>query len=176
MSLVFNFQSLPISDDPLFVQEFIHHGGILFKVYVLGKEVHVITRPSVYLTAATDPLLTPVIHFDSQYVSKTFDRPFSTSIEHKEFLSFQEKHPFPLAPHALRFEKEAALDIDKLKAIALVFQTRLGLTLFGFDVVIEDGTNTHYVIDINYFPGYEGVSEFPKKFIGFLRQSLLTTS
>ncbi|KAK7904888.1 hypothetical protein WMY93_017495 [Mugilogobius chulae] len=36
----------------------------------------------------------------------------------------------------------------------------LGVSLFGIDVIINNQTGQHAVIDINAFPGYEGVPEF----------------
>ncbi|KAA8582211.1 hypothetical protein FQN60_008951, partial [Etheostoma spectabile] len=38
--------------------------------------------------------------------------------------------------------------------------TALGVSLFGIDVIINNQTGQHAVIDINAFPGYEGVPEF----------------
>ena len=35
-----------------------------------------------------------------------------------------------------------------------------GLSLFGIDVFVENGTRNHVVIDINYFPGYDGAATF----------------
>ena len=35
-----------------------------------------------------------------------------------------------------------------------------GLSLFGIDVFVENGTQNHVVIDINYFPGYDGAPTF----------------
>ena len=36
----------------------------------------------------------------------------------------------------------------------------LGLTLFGYDLVREEGSGRYFLLDVNYFPtytGYEGV-------------------
>lgn len=35
--------------------------------------------------------------------------------------------------------------------------TETHLSIYGVDVIIEDGTNKHYIIDVNYFPGYMDV-------------------
>jgi len=31
------------------------------------------------------------------------------------------------------------------------------LTLFGFDLIVEEGSLDYYIVDVNYFPAYDGV-------------------
>ena len=46
---------------------------------------------------------------------------------------------------------------------ARVMHKAFGLTLFGFDCVIPQGTANLMVLDVNYFPSYKELrSEFPK--------------
>jgi len=40
--------------------------------------------------------------------------------------------------------------------------------LFGFDVITRCDSQTHSIIDINYFPGYIGVEDFNKKLFDLL--------
>lgn len=42
------------------------------------------------------------------------------------------------------------------------------LTFFGVDVIIEDESGRYVVIDINNFPAYDGVQEFPELFKNIL--------
>lgn len=44
-------------------------------------------------------------------------------------------------------------DTRKLERLSLGIQQKLGLTLFGIDVIIENHTGRYAVIDINAFPG-----------------------
>jgi inositol-1,3,4-trisphosphate 5/6-kinase/inositol-tetrakisphosphate 1-kinase len=44
-------------------------------------------------------------------------------------------------------------DERQLEHLAVQIQQKLGLTLFGIDVIIENGTGRYAVIDINSFPG-----------------------
>lgn len=51
----------------------------------------------------------------------------------------------------------AQLDMAALEAMAGWLRTQLGLTLFGFDVVLPSAERgTYLVIDVNYFPNYRG--------------------
>ena len=38
--------------------------------------------------------------------------------------------------------------------------TPQGLSLFGYDVLVEEGSGKAYIVDINYMPGYAGFDEF----------------
>lgn len=48
-----------------------------------------------------------------------------------------------------------------MKAMAQVLGETFGLSIFGFDVITNVATGKHAVIDINYFPGFIGVEDFP---------------
>jgi len=41
-----------------------------------------------------------------------------------------------------------------VKLINEQLRAELSISLFGFDIVIEDDTNDYYLIDLNYLPGY----------------------
>uniref|UniRef100_A0A8C9EVQ7 Inositol-tetrakisphosphate 1-kinase n=1 Tax=Pavo cristatus TaxID=9049 RepID=A0A8C9EVQ7_PAVCR len=56
------------------------------------------------------------------------------------------------------FEKRP--DDDVIREISKALRQALGVSLFGIDIIINNQTGQHAVIDINAFPGYEGVSEF----------------
>ncbi|GJM91623.1 hypothetical protein PR202_ga08018 [Eleusine coracana subsp. coracana] len=44
LSLAYVEASLPLLDPPLVLQEFVNHGGILFKVYIVGETIRVVRR------------------------------------------------------------------------------------------------------------------------------------
>lgn len=45
------------------------------------------------------------------------------------------------------------IDDKKLKTIVSVLREELNLTLFGIDIVVENETGRHAIIDINVYPG-----------------------
>jgi inositol-1,3,4-trisphosphate 5/6-kinase/inositol-tetrakisphosphate 1-kinase len=47
-----------------------------------------------------------------------------------------------------------------LSKIVKIFSEKLGLTFYGIDIIIEKGTNRYAIIDMNTFPGYDGVENF----------------
>lgn len=49
---------------------------------------------------------------------------------------------------------------EKLDKIVQEFSEKLGLTFYGLDVIIEDTTSRYAIIDMNTFPGYDGVEDF----------------
>ncbi|CAB1335252.1 unnamed protein product [Coregonus sp. 'balchen'] len=49
---------------------------------------------------------------------------------------------------------------DVIRELSRSLRQELGVSLFGIDVIINNLTGQHAVIDINAFPGYEGVPEF----------------
>lgn len=48
----------------------------------------------------------------------------------------------------------------KLSKIVEVFSEKLGLTFYGLDIIIENETSRYAIIDMNTFPGYDGVENF----------------
>ncbi len=45
------------------------------------------------------------------------------------------------------------IDFKKLETIVKVLREELNLTLFGIDIVVENHTGRHAIIDINVYPG-----------------------
>lgn len=45
------------------------------------------------------------------------------------------------------------LDTEKLDKIVKIIRKEFKLTLFGIDIVVENGTQRHAIIDINVYPG-----------------------
>jgi hypothetical protein len=66
--------------------------------------------------------------------------------------------------------EEKRLDKAKINEIVSAIRDLTALTLFGFDVIICNRTGLYALIDINYFPGYRGVDDFPLQFISFLKK------
>ena len=64
---------------------------------------------------------------------------------------------------------------ERFVAIAAALREGFGLSLFGFDVIVpndgKDGSNNEYVvIDVNFFPSYKEVDDFPSRLRSFFRK------
>ncbi|KAK4387644.1 Inositol-tetrakisphosphate 1-kinase [Sesamum angolense] len=131
LSLAYDEISLQKLEPPLVLQEFINHGGVLFKVYIVGEAIKVVRR------------------FSLPDVSK------------RELSKNAGVYRFPRVSCAAASADEADLDPcvaelpprPLLERLARELRRRLGLRLFNLDIIREHGTQDHYyVIDINYFP------------------------
>jgi inositol-1,3,4-trisphosphate 5/6-kinase/inositol-tetrakisphosphate 1-kinase len=54
-------------------------------------------------------------------------------------------------------------DQKKVNQIAQIVQDLFDLNLIGIDIIIDKNTGDYAVIDVNYFPGYEGITDFSKE-------------
>uniref|UniRef100_A0A2N9F0X9 inositol-1,3,4-trisphosphate 5/6-kinase n=1 Tax=Fagus sylvatica TaxID=28930 RepID=A0A2N9F0X9_FAGSY len=130
--LVYDQFSLAELEPPLVLQEFVNHGGILFKVYIVGETIKVVRR------------------FSLPNLSK------------RELVKVAGVYPFPRVSSCLASADDADLDPSiaehpprpLLEKLVRELRHRLGLRLFNIDMIREHGTrDIFYVIDINYFPG-----------------------
>ncbi|EER01644.1 conserved hypothetical protein [Perkinsus marinus ATCC 50983] len=124
-------------EDAVCAQDFIPHGGIIYKVFVIGGEVRLDIRPSL----------------GDDAVGKSFD-----SQNMKGIVVQQKPSVDP-----------SGVDINKVKDIALKVDGKLGLGLFGLDLIVGSRDQKYYVVDVNYFPTFKGVDGLPK----LIRQLLL---
>ncbi|KAF5444276.1 hypothetical protein F2P56_036762 [Juglans regia] len=129
--LAYDQFSLAELEPPLVLQEFVNHGGILFKVYIVGEIIKVVRRFS----------LPNFSKHELEKVAGVFRFPrvssASASADDADLEPSVAEHP-PL------------LLLEKL---ARELRRRLGLRLFNIDIIREHGTrDVFYVIDINYFP------------------------
>ncbi|KAL6578449.1 Inositol-tetrakisphosphate 1-kinase 3 [Orobanche minor] len=147
LSLAYDEFSLQKLEPPLVLQEFINHGGVLFKVYIVGEAIKVVRR------------------FSLPDVSK------------RELSKNAGVYRFPRVSCAAASADEADLDPciaelpprPLLERLAKELRRRLGLRLFNLDIIREHGTrDNYYVIDINYFPGYGKMPEYEHIFTDFL--------
>ncbi|XP_051126586.1 inositol-tetrakisphosphate 1-kinase 3-like [Andrographis paniculata] len=147
LSLAYDKISLQKLEPPLVLQEFINHGGVLFKVYIVGEAIKVVRR------------------FSLPDVSK------------RELSKNAGVYRFPRVSCAAASADDADLDPHVaelpprplLEKLARELRRRLGLRLFNLDILREHGTqDQYYVIDINYFPGYGKLPEYEHIFTDFL--------
>ncbi|XP_057532596.1 inositol-tetrakisphosphate 1-kinase 3-like [Amaranthus tricolor] len=147
LSLAYDQYSLQKLEPPLVLQEFVNHGGVLFKVFIVGEAIRVVRRFSL-------PNVT------KRQLSRTSG-----------------VYRFPRVSCAVASADDADLDPNVaelppqplLEKLARELRRRLGLQLFNLDMIREYGTQDNfYVIDINYFPGYGKMPEYEHIFTDFL--------
>ena len=139
MALVFNHEAMNDLKPPIVLQEFVNHGGVIFKVYVVGEYVKCVKRKSL-----------PDVSEDNSGISD------------KDLLSFSQVSN--LASNERiddKYYKKMNLDDTEMPPqsfmtdIARGLRHALKLNLFNFDVIRDARYGNRYlVIDINYFPGY----------------------
>lgn len=155
MAVIFNKEGLKDLMPPCVIQQFVNHDARLFKVYVAGNHRYIVQRPSIknfYNTGAKDR---ETIFFLSNEMSKSY----SASYLHK--LDEDDDEDGSVYPD----DKLVSDLLDKL-------ERKLNLTLFGIDLIVEKGTGHHLVVDINYFPGYDGVPSAPEKITKYVHELL----
>uniref|UniRef100_A0A8C6PBI0 Inositol-tetrakisphosphate 1-kinase n=1 Tax=Nothobranchius furzeri TaxID=105023 RepID=A0A8C6PBI0_NOTFU len=140
MAIIFNEEDLKDVKPPCVIQSFINHNAVLYKVFVVGESYTVVERPSLK-NFPSGPADRKAIFFNSHNVSKPESSSDLTSRENVEGVS------------------EPPND-DVIRELSRLLREALGVSLFGIDVIINNQTGQHAVIDINAFPGYEGVPEF----------------
>jgi inositol-1,3,4-trisphosphate 5/6-kinase/inositol-tetrakisphosphate 1-kinase len=123
------------------LQEFVNHDAVLHKVYVIGDKVFVGVRPSLPNIDLAKTTL------DYEY----FGRISSVEADISKPAN---------APSQLLVEK-ACRELRK----------RLGLSLFGVDIITKTNTNEHFVIDVNYFPTYAGIPNVAECFGDYLESA-----
>uniref|UniRef100_A0A8C9TY78 Inositol-tetrakisphosphate 1-kinase n=1 Tax=Scleropages formosus TaxID=113540 RepID=A0A8C9TY78_SCLFO len=140
MAIIFSEEDLKNVQPPCVIQSFINHNAVLYKVFVVGESYTVVERPSLrnFPSGSADR---KAIFFNSHNVSKPESSSDLTSRENVEGVS------------------QPPSD-DVIRELSRALRQALGVSLFGIDVIINNQTGQHAVIDINAFPGYEGVPEF----------------
>ncbi|WCJ27778.1 Inositol-tetrakisphosphate 1-kinase 1 [Euphorbia peplus] len=136
MYQIFDREGLQKLDAPIILQDFVNHGGVIFKVYVAGDHVKCVKRKSLPdISSEKLATLTGSLSF-SQISNLTAGRNVA-------------------ADGAVDFEKVQMPPLGFVEDIARAMKVETGLNLFNFDVIRDanDG-NRYLVIDINYFPGY----------------------
>lgn len=151
MAVIFNKEGLKDLTPPCVVQQFVNHNAVLFKVFVAGDKHYIVERPSIknfYITGAKDRR---TIFFSSHDVSKPDSGSYLSELDEDD-------------------NDDSLTTPDESLVLKLLrkLQPKLNLTMFGIDIIVEKGTGHHVVIDINYFPGYEGAPSFPVDFAKYV--------
>ncbi|XP_074535904.1 inositol-tetrakisphosphate 1-kinase-like [Halichoeres trimaculatus] len=152
MSLIFSEGSLADVHPPCVLQSFVNHGAVLHKVFVVGDRHFCVDRPSLK-NFPSGPCERETIFFNSHHVSK----PESSS----DLTEMDEQMPYLPPPSS-----------EAVAALVRELRVQLGMALFGVDVIINIHTHTLTVIDINIFPGYEGVPQFFSSLLSHIQSVL----
>ncbi|KAM7277857.1 hypothetical protein ACFE04_004991 [Oxalis oulophora] len=132
MLLVFDEEGLKDVKAPVVLQEFVNHGGVVFKVYVAGEHVMCVKRQSLPDIA----------------VEKLSELKGSVAFEQISTIAAKEDGTV-MSPPAAEFVEEVSRGLRE----------GMGLNLFTFDM-IREGNDKYVVIDINYFPGYAKMPDY----------------
>lgn len=160
------------------------HGGVVFKVYAIGRSVTVQTRASISPSLGREVggagSGSGILSFDiATMLSLKKTRLPYTGAGDDEGAGCSFARPAggkgwpgmacadvqaasaaaaaePATPSALR---QPPAPPSRQLALALVraIGGELGMSLLGIDLVCDVRTGTYYVVDVNYFPGYTGV-------------------
>ena len=132
-----DYERIAATLPPHLLQRYIPHRQALYKIYLIGSDhMNIVVRPSV-------PPLTN--SFDSQHLR-------------------HQPHLQPGSQEYAEAVKRVAPLEGRLRAISHLLSTRLlpdhPLTLFGWDLIIGEEDDELYVVDVNFFPGYDGAPDF----------------
>uniref|UniRef100_A0A8C4NME5 Inositol-tetrakisphosphate 1-kinase n=1 Tax=Eptatretus burgeri TaxID=7764 RepID=A0A8C4NME5_EPTBU len=141
MAVIFNRVGLKDVSPPCVAQSFVNHNATLHKVYIIGDSLSVVQRPSLRNFPSGESEM-ETLFFCSQEVSKAESSSELTKPLH--------------GTHQMDSELPNEVAHQLVTAIRPV----LGASLIGVDVIVDNGTGHRALIDINVFPGYDGVADF----------------
>lgn len=156
MSLVFTRDGLHKLKPPLVLQEFVNHGGVIFKVYVVGTHVTCVKRRSLPDVSKETLLQCPA----------------EGSVSFSQISNLTAKGQIRGAQEELTRLDEAEMPpISFVTEIASGLRKALGLRLFNFDMIRDTRVGTRYlIIDINYFPGYAKMPSYESVLTDFFSE------
>ncbi|KMT16680.1 hypothetical protein BVRB_3g049650 [Beta vulgaris subsp. vulgaris] len=152
MSLVLNSNGLEKvkHQAPVVLQEFVNHGGVLFKVYVAGNHVKCVHRKSLPDLHVTDH---PIFKLEEDVL------PFSQISNLPSIFDEEQEEQITMPP------------LDFIQNLAAAIRKATELNLFNFDLIRDtsdsDIGNKYLIIDINYLPGYAKLPGFEAMFTDF---------
>ncbi|KAI3470445.1 hypothetical protein Pfo_027108 [Paulownia fortunei] len=125
---------------PAVVQEYVDHSSLLYKFYALGGKIFYAVKKS---TPNADTLMNlfaekgvKPLHFDRHYILKSL----------------------PVAKEQLSADNHQ-IDFELVNDAAVWLRRTLDLTIFGFDVVVQEGTGDHVIVDVNYLPSFKEIPD-----------------
>jgi len=137
MAIVFrvdDFKNLSVPL-PAVIQEYVDHSSTLYKFYVLGEKIFYAVKKSIP---------------NADILMKSYNG------DELKPLLFDSLKSMPTADSITSNE---SLDLKLVTDAANWLRRRLHLTIFGFDVVIQEGTRDHVIVDVNYLPSFKEVPD-----------------
>ena len=143
---------------PSVVETYYNHGGVQFKCYVIGSEVHCVKKLSIpNVTCSTD---------NPENANRISDQDGLRLVRDLLIIS----------PHGLQFDslKSAPVaqgvdlsiidlpDNRTVQECANVIRRLTGLSIFGFDLICPSKEDGIVLIDVNAFPSYKGIPSAPQ--------------
>ena len=150
------------------VQQFHNHDSIFYKVYVIDRDVMVFKRRSLPNLSPDNRASARSVEFDSRFPYPTIDDflhvpPDPTSPTPVRLTAKGGSTSLQLAPDTVQFQN--------FRDLASAIRAEFVLTLFGFDVIIPtEHPDQLLVVDVNFFPSYKEVPDFPQRFVDYLRR------
>lgn len=171
---------------PCIVQQYIDHDDSFYKVYIIGNDIMYYQRPSTPNLTASSSNSTAVnnsklksIYFDSRcmypklqdFMENENYNNDNSKVDNKEDNSSSNGHS-----HNDPSTSQSIPDAAQIIAAANALKAEFNLSLFGFDVIIPSNKIKHHnvgdtddnnsvneltIIDVNFFPSYKEVSDFP---------------
>jgi len=161
MALVFRSEGFDETQvpSPGIIQEYINHGGMIWKIYVAGNSVFYERRkstPDVKMQDIVDEDTPSCIEFDSLR-SLPSALPWARSSSSSAI-----KH---------RKESQSILTEDFISRMAMAVKEHINLNLFGFDIAFDHRAGEAVIVDINYFPSFGKVEGASSAFLSVLHSA-----
>ncbi|KQJ99418.1 inositol-tetrakisphosphate 1-kinase 4 [Brachypodium distachyon] len=170
MSLVYRREGLREVQAPVVLQEFVNHGGVLFKVYVVGGRATCVRRRSLPDVPA----------------ERLLDLGQDASVPFANISNLPPTADSTAAPGGGADDKGGPIcgdnDVEMPPAcfvdeVSRGLRRALGLNLFNFDLIRAteldgDGRRRYFIIDINYFPGYAKMPGYETALTDFFSEML----
>lgn len=147
MAIVFKVDDFKDLNVPLpaVVQEYVDHSSTLYKFYVLGKKVFYAIKKSIpnadtLMRLSEGNGLKPLLFDSLKSLPVDKEKPQSGDMESNNSSS-------------------KGIDLQLVTEAANWLKKTLDLTIIGFDVVIQEGTGDHVIVDVNYLPSFKEVPD-----------------
>jgi hypothetical protein len=124
-------------------QQYLPHGGLMFKNYYINNSSLTVTRPSLPdlegKTLEMDHFKQGCFKFKNEFLYQKQDPTFWDYLE-KTSTSMQ--------------VDLSKIDLKELDNVSKLFAEKTNITLFGLDYLYDINKDEYYLIEINYFPSY----------------------
>ena len=164
MSLIFTEDDLENIRLPCLIQEYCNHGGVYYKVFVVGLKFSICENPSLKDFLVMSDVTkndNSTIYFNTREIAK-IGKPFDARLHETD-------------PNSRIWktcdESPNMLNRSVIEEIITRIQQITGCHLLKFDILIEKGSGNYLLIDMNQFPSYDGINErhFPEHLVELIK-------